>query len=80
MARMMDRMMAESLQPFGFARISTSSRSGGNKNDDPSGPRDGLRTEQSEMRRDRAKVGPSNTHAAMGTRHPPTQSEYEVRK
>ncbi|KAJ8733135.1 hypothetical protein PYW08_001433 [Mythimna loreyi] len=75
MARMMDRMMVESLQPFGFARISTSTsnRSGNKKSDDSTGPRDGLRTEQSEARRERAKVAPSNTHAATGTRHPPTQ-------
>ncbi|XP_047022209.1 katanin p60 ATPase-containing subunit A1-like [Helicoverpa zea] len=70
MARMMDRMMVESLQPFGFARM-TASHSGDKKGDsDP--PRDGLRTERSETRRERAKAMPQ-THAALGTRHPPTQ-------
>ncbi|XP_053603489.1 katanin p60 ATPase-containing subunit A1-like isoform X2 [Plodia interpunctella] len=66
MARMMDRMVAESLQPFGFARM-TARRSGDTQ--DP--PRDGLRTERSDARRERAKN--PNTHAANGTRHPQTQ-------
>lgn len=73
MARMMDRMMVESLQPFGFARMTTR-RSGDSKNTEPP-PRDGLRTETSDTRRDKARdrhQGP-NTHAANGTRHPPTQ-------
>jgi hypothetical protein len=68
MARMMDRMMAESMQPFGFARM-TSRRSGGDK--EP--PRDGLRTDKSESRRDRAKN--NDTHVDNGTRHPPTQGK-----
>ncbi|CAG9794993.1 unnamed protein product [Diatraea saccharalis] len=42
MARMMDRMMTESLQPFGFARMTT--RRSGSDNKEP--PRDGLRTER----------------------------------
>ncbi|XP_063619606.1 katanin p60 ATPase-containing subunit A1-like isoform X1 [Cydia splendana] len=63
MARMMDRMMHESLQPFGFARMST------RRDKEP--PRDGLRTERSDTRRQRA--GQPDTHAATGTRHPPTQ-------
>ncbi|XP_073943289.1 katanin p60 ATPase-containing subunit A1-like isoform X3 [Choristoneura fumiferana] len=66
MARMMDRMMNESLQPFGFARMST--RRG---DDSKEPPRDGLRTERSDTRRERAKQ--PDTHAANGTRHPPTQ-------
>ncbi|KAG6453606.1 katanin p60 ATPase-containing subunit A1 isoform X2 [Manduca sexta] len=72
MARMMDRMMVESLQPFGFARMTT--RRGGNHGDgdDKEPPRDGLRTERSDIRRERAKHQP-NTHAGNGTRHPPTQ-------
>ncbi|CAH0407494.1 unnamed protein product [Chilo suppressalis] len=68
MARMMDRMMSESLQPFGFARMTT--RRSGADNKEP--PRDGLRTERSEARRERAK-NPSDTHVSTGTRHPPTQ-------
>ncbi|XP_063377452.1 katanin p60 ATPase-containing subunit A-like 1 isoform X4 [Cydia fagiglandana] len=64
MARMMDRMMHESLQPFGFARMST------RRDKEP--PRDGLRTERSDTRRQRA--GQCDTHAATGTRHPPTQA------
>lgn len=71
MARMMDRMMGESLQPFGFARMSTrrsTQDSGGTKET----PRDGLRTERSDTRRERAKKQP-DTHGATGTRHPPTQ-------
>ncbi|XP_060801821.1 katanin p60 ATPase-containing subunit A1 isoform X2 [Amyelois transitella] len=67
MARMMDRMMVESLQPFGFARMST--RRNGDNNEPP---RDGLRTERSDARRERAK-NPNNTHSTNGTRHPPTQ-------
>ncbi|XP_073943290.1 katanin p60 ATPase-containing subunit A1-like isoform X4 [Choristoneura fumiferana] len=67
MARMMDRMMNESLQPFGFARMST--RRG---DDSKEPPRDGLRTERSDTRRERAKQ--PDTHAANGTRHPPTQA------
>lgn len=69
MARMMDRMMSESLQPFGFARLSA--RRGGDKKDDAPPPRDGLRTENSDNRRDRARN--PNTHLGNGTRHPPTQ-------
>lgn len=68
MARMMDRMMSESLQPFGFARLST--RRGGDKKDDGP-PRDGIRTEKSDNRRERARN--PNTHAGNGTSHPPTQ-------
>lgn len=71
MARMMDRMMVESLQPFGFARM-TARRNGDQKGEDNQ-PRDGLRTERSEVRRERAKTKPPNTHAANGTRHLPTQ-------
>ncbi|XP_035438294.2 katanin p60 ATPase-containing subunit A1 isoform X3 [Spodoptera frugiperda] len=70
MARMMDRMMVESFQPFGFARM-TASQSGDKKGDSDK-PRDGLRTERSETRRERAKHQPA-THAALGTRHVPTQ-------
>ncbi|CAH0605722.1 unnamed protein product [Chrysodeixis includens] len=71
MARMMDRMMVESLQPFGFARMTARRNTGDNKDGgDP--PRDGLRSERSETRRERAKNF-GNTHAANGTRHPPTQ-------
>ncbi|KAL0833013.1 hypothetical protein ABMA28_001133 [Loxostege sticticalis] len=71
MARMMDRMMVESLQPFGFARMTT--RRGGDGRDKNEPPRDGLqRTERSEARRERAKQQP-DTHMANGTRHPPTQ-------
>lgn len=70
MARMMDRMMVESFQPFGFARM-TASQSGDKKGDSDK-PRDGLRTERSETRRERAKHQPA-THAALGTRHLPTQ-------
>ncbi|XP_072939868.1 uncharacterized protein [Epargyreus clarus] len=66
MARMMDRMMTESLQPFGFARMTT--RHSGDK-DEP--PRDGLRTARSDTRRDKART--PNTHTGNGTRHPPTQ-------
>ncbi|CAH0725377.1 unnamed protein product, partial [Brenthis ino] len=69
MARMMDRMMSESLQPFGFARLSA--RRGGDMKDDAPPPRDGLRTENSDNRRDRARN--PNTHLGNGTRHPPTQ-------
>lgn len=68
MARMMDRMMSESLQPFGFARLST--HHGGNRKDEGP-PRDGLRTENTENRKDKARN--PNTHNANGTRHPPTQ-------
>ncbi|KAM3967275.1 katanin p60 ATPase-containing subunit A1 [Aphomia sociella] len=71
MARMMDRMMVESLQPFGFARMTTR-RNGDNRNNQEP-PRDGLRTERSEVRRERAKHQPPDTHVANGTRHPPTQ-------
>ncbi|XP_053603490.1 katanin p60 ATPase-containing subunit A1-like isoform X3 [Plodia interpunctella] len=71
MARMMDRMVAESLQPFGFARM-TARRSGDTQ--DP--PRDGLRTERSDARRERAKN--PNTHAANGTRHPQTQEGIDL--
>ncbi|XP_075971871.1 katanin p60 ATPase-containing subunit A-like 1 isoform X2 [Anticarsia gemmatalis] len=70
MARMMDRMMVESLQPFGFARM-TARRNGDQKSDDP--PRDGLRSERSDVRRDKARRSPAYTHAANGTRHLPTQ-------
>ncbi|CAG4916688.1 unnamed protein product [Colias eurytheme] len=66
MARMMDRMMVESMQPFGFARMTT--RRGSDK-DEP--PRDGLRSDKSEARRERAKN--PQTHNGNGTRHPPTQ-------
>lgn len=73
MARMMDRMMVESLQPFGFARMTT--RRGGDGRDKNEPPRDGLqRTERSEARRERAKQQP-DTHMANGTRHPPTQGK-----
>ncbi|XP_039749665.1 katanin p60 ATPase-containing subunit A1-like isoform X1 [Pararge aegeria] len=68
MARMMDRMMSESLQPFGFAKLST--RRGGDKKDDVN-PRDGVRTEKSVNRRERARN--SNAHVDNGTSHPPTQ-------
>ena len=71
MARMMDRMMSESLQPFGFARLST--RHGGDKKDDGP-PRDGLRTENTDSRRDKTRN--HNTHHGNGTRHPPTQCIY----
>ncbi|CAG5041337.1 unnamed protein product [Parnassius apollo] len=67
MARMMDRMMAESLQPFGFARV-TARRQGDNKNQEP--PRDGLRSERSAVKKDKTRP---DTHVATGTRHPPTQ-------
>ncbi|CAH2070926.1 unnamed protein product, partial [Iphiclides podalirius] len=71
MARMMDRMMTESLQPFGFARVSARRR-GDEKAPEgpqgPEGPRDGLRTENGRRERGRAE-----THASNGTRHPPTQ-------
>ncbi|XP_046963122.1 katanin p60 ATPase-containing subunit A1-like isoform X2 [Vanessa cardui] len=67
MARMMDRMMSESLQPFGFAKM-TARREGGQNSE---GPRDGLRTDKSDNRRERAKN--PNTHLGNGTRHPPTQ-------
>lgn len=70
MARMMDRMMSESLQPFGFARMTT--RRGGDKKDE--GPRDGLRTEKSDNKRERTKN--PNTHVGNGTRHPPTQGRF----
>ncbi|KAL4706789.1 hypothetical protein ACJJTC_018170 [Scirpophaga incertulas] len=66
MARMMDRMMAESLHPFGFARM-TARRSGSDKQDPP---RDGLRSNKGEKRE---KLRQSDTHASNGTRHPPTQ-------
>ncbi|XP_059049690.1 katanin p60 ATPase-containing subunit A1-like isoform X2 [Achroia grisella] len=70
MARMMDRMMAESLQPFGFARMTTR-RNGDNRNSqDP--PRDGLRTERGEVRRERTKPTQPDTHAANVVR--PTQA------
>ncbi|XP_050343350.1 katanin p60 ATPase-containing subunit A1-like isoform X2 [Nymphalis io] len=68
MARMMDRMMSESLQPFGFAKM-TARREGDKKSEGP--PRDGLRTDKSDNRRERAKN--PNTHVGNGTRHPPTQ-------
>ncbi|KAJ0178643.1 hypothetical protein K1T71_005418 [Dendrolimus kikuchii] len=71
MARMMDRMMVESLQPFGFARMTTR-RGGDGKNQEPP-PRDGLRTERSDARRERARHQGPDTHAGNGTRHPPTQ-------
>ncbi|XP_049869838.1 katanin p60 ATPase-containing subunit A1-like [Pectinophora gossypiella] len=68
MARMMDRMMTESLQPFcSFARM-TKRHTGNESSKEP--PRDGLRTERSDARRQRAK---NDTHAANGTRHPQTQ-------
>ncbi|XP_028036200.1 katanin p60 ATPase-containing subunit A-like 1 isoform X1 [Bombyx mandarina] len=69
MARMMDRMMVESLQPFGFARMTARQR-GDTRDHQP--PRDGLQTERPDTRKERAK-NHSNTHAATGTRHPPTQ-------
>lgn len=79
MARMMDRMMMESLQPFGFARM-TARRGDSEENtagmrSDPGKPRDGLRTEKVDNRRERVRSQPntSGTHAANGTRHPPTQ-------
>ncbi|XP_026737117.1 katanin p60 ATPase-containing subunit A1-like isoform X2 [Trichoplusia ni] len=62
MARMMDRMMVESLQPFGFARMTARRNTGDNK-DGSEPPRDGLRTERSDARRERAKNF-GNTHAA----------------
>ncbi|OWR40650.1 katanin p60 ATPase-containing subunit A1-like isoform X1 [Danaus plexippus] len=68
MARMMDRMMSESLQPFGFARFTTHRSGDDNGN---SMPRDGLRAEKSDNRRERARN--PQTHAGNGTRHPPTQ-------
>lgn len=67
MARMMDRMMTESLQPFGFARV-TARRAKSDKGDDP--PRDGLRSEKGAAKKDRIRP---DTHAHNGTRHPPTQ-------
>lgn len=66
MARMMDRMMVDSLQPFGFAKVTT------RRDDNGEPPRDGLRTERSEIRRERERSR-KNTHAGNGTRHPPTQ-------
>ncbi|KOB79414.1 Katanin p60 ATPase-containing subunit A1 [Operophtera brumata] len=47
MARMMDRMMVDSMQPFGFARMTTR-RNQSSRGDDvpPQQPRDGLRTEK----------------------------------
>ncbi|VVC95713.1 unnamed protein product [Leptidea sinapis] len=67
MARMMDRMMTESLHPFGFARMSARQKS--DKKEDP--PRDGLKTERSDTRRERVRN--PQTHAGNGTKHPPTQ-------
>lgn len=61
--------MVESLQPFGFARMTT--RRSGDKKDEP--PRDGLRTERSDTRRQKAKTPSTTTHAGNGTRHLPTQ-------
>lgn len=76
MARMMDRMMNESLHPFGFARMTTKRNTHSNKDgDQPEQPRNGLRTERSDMRRERARNS-SDTHDANGTRHPQTQSKY----
>lgn len=76
MARMMDRMMNESMHPFGFARMTTSrnthNKPGGDKTDPP---RNGLRTERSDIRRERARTS-SDTHDVNGTRHPQTQSKY----
>ncbi|XP_068631226.1 katanin p60 ATPase-containing subunit A1-like [Battus philenor] len=66
MARMMDRMMSESLQPFGFARV-TARRHGDDKAQEP---RDGLHSGRNTARRDRNRA---DTHASTGTRHPPTQ-------
>lgn len=75
MARMMDRMMNESLHPFGFARMTTRRNTHNNKDGDKSEPpRNGLRTERSDMRRERARNS-SDTHDANGTRHPQTQSK-----
>ncbi|XP_041970738.1 uncharacterized protein LOC121727126 [Aricia agestis] len=70
MARMMDRMMAESLQPFGYARMSTT-RDENKRPNKENPPRDGVRTSRSDTR----KVAPKNpnTHVANGTRHLPTQ-------
>lgn len=76
MARMMDRMMVESLHPFGFARMTT--RRSGDNRDSHEPPRDGLRTERSEPRRDKAKHQPPGTHVANGTRHPPTQGDFNI--
>lgn len=81
MARMMDRMMVDSLQPFGFARMTSRRGTGsgaqsGNGGSDQGAPRDGLRTERSDIRRDRARnlvQANPGTHAGNGTRHPPTQ-------
>ncbi|CAK1546262.1 unnamed protein product [Leptosia nina] len=67
MARMMDRMMAESMQPFGFARVM--SRRGDRKDSEP--PRDGMKPDRSDARRERANL--PHTHDGSGTRHPPTQ-------
>lgn len=75
MARMMDRMMVDSMQPFGFARMTTRRNQdsrGGEKPPPP--PRNGLKSEKSETRRERAKQGP-DIHAVNGTRHPPTQGD-----
>ncbi|GBP60818.1 Katanin p60 ATPase-containing subunit A1 [Eumeta japonica] len=83
MARMMDRMMTESLQPFGFARLSARREAGssggagagtrggagrgGEARDDLGPARNGLKAERRERR-----PGPA-THVATGTRHLPTQ-------
>ncbi|XP_026321922.1 katanin p60 ATPase-containing subunit A1-like isoform X2 [Hyposmocoma kahamanoa] len=73
MARMMDRMMNESLQPFGFARMTTRRNTHNSKDGDKSEPpRNGLRTERSDTRRERAR-NTSDWHEANGTRHPQTQ-------
>lgn len=69
MARMMDRMMVESMQPFGFARVM--STRGDRKGDEP--PRDGIRTDRSDARRERARN--PLTHTGNGTKHPPTQGQ-----
>ncbi|CAH4038222.1 unnamed protein product [Pieris brassicae] len=64
MARMMDRMMVESMQPFGFARVM--STRGDRKGNEP--PRDGLRADRSDARRERAK----NPHTHQGNVVRPT--------
>ncbi|KAI5646489.1 ATPase family associated with various cellular activities (AAA) domain-containing protein [Phthorimaea operculella] len=68
MARMMDRMMAESMQPFGFAKMTTRRKADDARDKDP--PRNGLRTESGDTRGGRIR---QNTHYSNGTRHPMTQ-------
>ncbi|XP_011554678.3 katanin p60 ATPase-containing subunit A1 isoform X2 [Plutella xylostella] len=71
MANMMDRMMAERFQPFGYARMTARKCSEG-KSDDKTPkepPRDGIRHSS---RKDKARNSPG-THVNNGTRHLPTQ-------